>query len=200
MSTSNTPAAPAPAPGDAHGVCPWWLGPLLASPIRRFFEKPERIVGPFTAPGITVLEPGCGMGFFSIPLARLVGPAGRVVCVDLQAKMLDGLRRRARRAGVQDRIETVVAGPTDLRIDAWAGKVDLALAIHVIHELPDARAFLRQLHRALRPGGLLVVSEPKGHVTEAAFAETVALAEGVGFVRGPQTLATRRLGAVFTRF
>jgi ubiquinone/menaquinone biosynthesis C-methylase UbiE len=148
---------------------------------------------------MTVLEPGCGMGFFSVPLARLVGPSGRVVCVDLQPKMLDGLRRRARRAGVLDRIETIVAAATDLRIDAWAGRVDLALAIHVVHELPDALAFVSQLHRALRTGGTLMVSEPKGHVSETAFAATLALVERSGFGRLPRTVRTRSLAALFEK-
>jgi ubiquinone/menaquinone biosynthesis C-methylase UbiE len=200
MSVTNAPAAASePAPAVTHGVCPWWLGPILANPVRRLFEKPERILGPFVAPGMTVLEPGCGMGFFTVPLARLVGPSGRIVCVDLQPKMLEGLRRRARRAGVLDRIETIVSGGTDLRIDAWAGRVDVALAIHVVHELPDPGSFLRQLHRALRPAGTLVISEPKGHVTEAGFADTIALAERVGFTHTPRAVATRSLAAVFAR-
>jgi len=122
-----------------------------------------------------------------------------VVCVDLQPRMLDGLRRRARRAGVLDRIETIVAAAADLRLDAWAGRCDLALAIHVVHEVPDAAAFLSQLHRALRPGGTLLVSEPKGHVSDADFAGTTALVEAAGFARSPRVVATRSLGAVFSK-
>lgn len=146
-----------------------------------------------------VLEPGCGMGFFSLPLARLVGPSGRVVCVDLQEKMLNGLRRRARRAGVADRVETIVAGPTDLHVDSWAGRVDLAVAIHVVHELPDPAAFLLQLHRALRAGGTLLVSEPKGHVTDADFAATIALAERAGFERKAREVRTGSLAVVLEK-
>ncbi len=199
MSDTKTAKGSPGASSTAHGVCPWWLGPVLASPLRRLLEKPERILGPFVAPGMTVLEPGCGMGFFSLPLARLVGPSGRVVCVDLQPKMLEGLRRRARRAGLVERIETVASDSTDLRIDAWAGKADLALAIHVVHELPDPGAFLAQLRRALRVGGTLLVSEPKGHVTEAGFAATIALVEQAGFERSPRPVATRSHAAVFVR-
>ena len=83
-------------------VCPWWLGPLLANPLRRLVQDPAAILAPHVREGMTVLEPGCGMGFFSLPLARLVGPGGRVVCVDLQRKMIEGLRRRAKRAGLLD--------------------------------------------------------------------------------------------------
>ena len=49
---------------------------------------------------MTVLEPGPGMGFFTLELARIVGPEGRVVAVDVQPKMVEGLQKRARRAGL----------------------------------------------------------------------------------------------------
>jgi ubiquinone/menaquinone biosynthesis C-methylase UbiE len=197
--TDPRPALSSLQPSAPHSVCPWWLGPILANPVRRFFEKPERIVGPFVTPGMTVLEPGCGMGFFTLPLARLVGPSGRVVCVDLQPKMLDGLRRRARRAGVLERVETIVCSPTDLGIDSWAGKIDLAVAIHVVHELRDPAAFLAQLYRALRNDGTLLVSEPKGHVSPPAFEATIALAEGIGFRRSSRPVLTRSLGIVLQK-
>jgi len=71
-------------------VCPWWLGYLLASPIRRLLHNPTRILTPFVRPGMTVLEPGPGMGYFTLELARLVGTSGRVVAVDVQPKMIGG--------------------------------------------------------------------------------------------------------------
>jgi ubiquinone/menaquinone biosynthesis C-methylase UbiE len=148
---------------------------------------------------MTVLEPGCGMGYFSLPLARIVGAEGRVVCVDLQRRMIDGLRRRARNARVLDRIETAVCGSDDLGIGEWAGRIDLALVIHVLHEVPDTDRFLRQIHAALRPGGSLVIIEPKGHVTPEQFEEALTLAEAVGFSRDLQAPATKALQAVLCR-
>ena len=83
----------------SNRVCPWWLGSLLASPVRRWMQgDPVEILKPFVREGMTVLEPGPGMGFFTIPLARLVGASGRVVAVDLQPKMIAGLKRRAAKA------------------------------------------------------------------------------------------------------
>ena len=93
----------------AHRLCPWWLGYLLAHPVRRIWQEPRVILAPFVSEGMLVLEPGCGMGFFTIELARLVGPHGKVLAVDLQPRMLAGLQRRARRAGVESRIETRLA-------------------------------------------------------------------------------------------
>lgn len=82
-------------------VYPWWLGYLLVSPLRRLSQNPGKVLAPYVREGMTVLEPGRGMGFFTLELARLVGPSGRVVAVDIQPRMLAGLRRRAARAGLE---------------------------------------------------------------------------------------------------
>jgi ubiquinone/menaquinone biosynthesis C-methylase UbiE len=185
--------------GRGHAVCPWYLGYVLVNPLRKLFESPERLLRPLVRPGMTVLEPGCGMGYFSLPLARLVGPTGRVVCVDLQPKMLDGLRKRARRAGLLDRIEAVQCEPGDLRLQAWTGRVDLALAIHVVHEVPDQASFLRQIHAALRPGGSLLVREPKGHVTPEQFEVTVKAARAAGFTVAPSPIPSKGPSALLTK-
>jgi ubiquinone/menaquinone biosynthesis C-methylase UbiE len=184
--------------GCPHSVCPWYLGYLLASPMRRLFENPEKMLSPLVRPGMTVLEPGCGMGFFTLPLARLVGTGGRIVCVDLQPKMIDALKRRARKAGLSDRIEAAVCEPDDLGLSCWEGRIDLALAIHMVHELPDVPGFLGQLHRALRPGGRLLILEPKGHVRPEQLEATVAVAEALGFSRGPAPGLEHRLAVVLT--
>ena len=74
-----------------HRVCPWWVGYILASPIRKLMHNPARILAPFVRTGMTVFEPGPGMGFFTFELARLVGPTGRVSAVDVQPKMIEAL-------------------------------------------------------------------------------------------------------------
>ena len=71
----------------AHGVCPFWVGYLLLSPLRKLFESPDRILGPFVTEGMMVLEPGCGMGYFTLPLARMVGAKGKVVALEIQDKI-----------------------------------------------------------------------------------------------------------------
>jgi ubiquinone/menaquinone biosynthesis C-methylase UbiE len=163
-------------------VCPWWLGPLLASPIRRLWQHPHRILAPYVHPGMTVLEPGPGMGFFTLEIARLVGPTGRVVAVDVQPRMLDGLRRRSERAGLGARVDTRLAHADDLGIADLTGRVDLALALWVVHELPDRTRFFAQVRQALRRGGRILVVEPRGHVGEAAFAEILRTAAAAGLV------------------
>ena len=145
---------------------------------------------------MTLLEPGCGMGYFSLPMARLVGPDGRVICVDVQPRMIEGLRRRARRTGLLDRIEARVCTSGDLGLSPWSGRIDLAVAIHTIHEVGDEGAFLGQVAAALRPGGTLLILEPRGHVGREAFEATLDTAAGVGLYEKDRPAVRRKLAAV----
>lgn len=86
-----------------------------------------------------MLEPGPGMGFFTIPLARLVGASGRVMAVDLQPKMIANLKPCAAKANLLDRIDARVTSIDTLCLADLAGKVDFTLAFAVVHEFPDAR-------------------------------------------------------------
>jgi ubiquinone/menaquinone biosynthesis C-methylase UbiE len=164
-----------------HRVCPWWIGYLLASPIRRLWQDPGELLRPHVREGMTVLEPGPGMGFFTLELARLVGGSGRVVAVDIQSRMLEGIRRRAARAGVLDRVEARLATPDSMGVSDLAGKVDFTLAFAMVHELPDAAAFFREVAQASKPGARLLFVEPKGHVTPSAFQGELDLALAAGF-------------------
>jgi ubiquinone/menaquinone biosynthesis C-methylase UbiE len=160
-------------------VCPWWIGYLLVSPIRRWMQNPDEIIAPYVMPGMTVLEPGPGMGFFTLPLARRVG-SGRVVAVDIQPKMLEALRRRATKRGLIQRIDIRLATPNSLGIDDLKGSVDFVLAAAVVHEMPSAEAFFRQAALALAPGGRLLFAEAAGHVDDAKFGEELAAAFRAG--------------------
>jgi len=164
----------------AEQVCPWWRGYLLASPIRRWMLNPEKMLAPYVKEGMTVLEPGPGMGFFTLPLARMAGAAGRVVAVDIQAEMLKSLRRRAVKAGLSERIETRLAQPETLELGDLKGAVDFVLAFAMVHEMPSAEVFFSEVADALKPGGLLLLAEPQGHVKLAAFERELTAAHTAG--------------------
>jgi ubiquinone/menaquinone biosynthesis C-methylase UbiE len=129
---------------------------------------------------MTVLEPGPGMGFFTLELARLVGPSGRVIAVDIQSQMIAGLLRRARKAGLIDRIDARVVLPTSMGLEDKAGAVDFAFVFAVLHEMPSAGPFFAEAARALKPGATLLLAEPAGHVDDAEFAEELAAAARAG--------------------
>lgn len=170
MSTQQTSGSTPPVEPAAPHRCPLWMHWLLASPLRRLVESPEALLGPYVAPGMTVLEPGCGSGYFTLPLARMVGPGGRVLCVDVEPVPIERLLKRAERAGLSARIAASVCSPTELGLDDRAGQVDLVAVIHAMHELGDLPGFLRQVVSLLKPSGRMLVVEPKGHVTAARFA------------------------------
>ncbi len=184
----------------AERVCPWWLGYWLASPIRKWIsEDPEKLLGPYVRAGMTVLEPGPGMGFFTLPMGRMVGTAGRVVAVDLQPKMLAELERRARKSGLGDRIEVRQAEPSRLLIDDLKDKVDFALAFAVVHEMPSAEAFFAETAAALKPGAMLFFAEPSGHVNAGKFQAELDAARKAGLevagepeVRGSHAAVLRK--------
>jgi SAM-dependent methyltransferase len=174
---------PAAAPLRPHRVCPWWLGYLLASPLRKLACRPAELLAPYVRPGMTVLEPGPGMGFFTLDLARLAGAAGRVIAVDIQPRMLDRLRRRAAQAGLLGRLDVRLAEPGSLGLADLAGAVDFTLAFAMVHEMPDAAAFFREVAQASKPGARLLVAEPSGHVTPPQFEAEMQLAADAGFTR-----------------
>jgi 2-polyprenyl-3-methyl-5-hydroxy-6-metoxy-1,4-benzoquinol methylase len=167
------------------------MGYLLASPLRKLFENPGKILAPHVRSGMRVLDAGCAMGFFSLPLARLVGPDGKVVCVDVQERMIATLMKRARRKGLSGILDARVCEPGRLGIEDLSGKVDLVLAFHVVHETDDPAGFLAECFAVLRPGGRMLLAEPAGHVSAAAFDRTVADATAAGFTVLDQPLFRR---------
>lgn len=164
-----------------HRVCPLWIGYLLLLPVRKIWQNPEKILSAYVKENMTVLDIGSAMGYFSIPLARMAGAPGKVICVDMQEKMLRALRKRAIRAGVSDRIETHLCGQNSLQLDKFAGSVDFALAFAVVHEVPDSSKLFREIAAALKPGARLLLAEPRGHVKDKDFADTLCAATQGGF-------------------
>lgn len=165
----------------AERVCPWWLGYFHLGPIRKIFQNPRKILSPFVKTGMRVLEPGCGMGFFTLEAARLAGPEGRVYAVDLQPRMIGALERRARRAKLIDTVEARVCPAETMDVGDLGGTIDLAFAFYLVHEVPDAERFFREIRQALRPGGRCIVLEPAGRVKAEAFEETLDAARRAGF-------------------
>jgi SAM-dependent methyltransferase len=183
----------------AHRVCPWWIGYFLASPIRRWMMNPEELLKAYVRPGMTVLEPGPGMGFFTLPIAKMVGYKGRVVAVDLQPRMIARLKRRAEKAGVLERIDARISSAGSLGAGDLEGLVDFTLAFAMVHELPDGHPFFTEIAKASKAGASLLVAEPKGHVKKDDFEKDLARAQQAGFTVVDRPMIKRSLAALLRK-
>lgn len=158
-------------------VCPWWLAWTFDNPLRRYFQDPEKIAGPYVQKGMTVADIGCGMGYFSIAMAKMAGETGTVIAVDLQQKMLDLMQRRAEKAGVIPRIRPLLATGDDIGIKE---PVDFVLAFWMVHEVRDIPRFFAQVSAVLKKTGKVLIAEPKMHVSRREFQATLEHARKAG--------------------
>ncbi|MGE5489229.1 MAG: class I SAM-dependent methyltransferase [bacterium] len=165
-----------------HRLCPWWLGYLLASPVRRLWHDPGKILSPYVREGMVVIEPGPGMGFFTLELLRRVGPSGRVVAVELQPRMLKVLRRRALDAGLYERLDSRQAEEHSLNLSDLESAADFALVFAVAHEVADAGRFFSELSHALKPNARALLVEPRPPVGPDEFEEELRYAAAAGLV------------------
>lgn len=159
-------------------LCHWWYAYSFDNALRKLIHDPRALLGRYIREGMTVVDVGCGMGHFSIGMARLVGETGSVIAADLQQKMLDVLEKRAIKAGVEDRIRLHQCNKDGIGLDARA---DFALAFYMVHEVPDAGRLFQDLHGILTPKGKLLVAEPKMHVSRSRFADCLESARHAGF-------------------
>jgi ubiquinone/menaquinone biosynthesis C-methylase UbiE len=165
----------------AGHVCPWWLGYFHLGPIRRWLQNPEKILSPYVKPGMKVIDIGPGMGFFTLEMAKYVGPGGKVVAIDLQPKMISVLERRVKRAGLSKQIDARVCDAESLGADDLAGSVDFAFAFYVVHEIPDVPGFMKQVHALLAPMGRFLMVEPVNHLSSEDFERNITTALDLGF-------------------
>ena len=182
-----------------HRVCPWWLGYWLVCPVRRWWQDPGPIVAPYAREGMTVLEPGPGMGYFTLELARRVGPSGRVVCVDVQQQMLDRLKRRAAKAGLLDRLDVRRAPTQAMGLGDLGGSVDFTLAFAVVHEFPNTSKFFAEVAAASKPGALALLAEPFPHVKREVFESELHAAADSGLDVDSRPKVSRSLAAVLRK-
>ena len=164
-------------PQSGVHTCPWWVGYWFDNPVRGWVHKPENVFRGLVRPGDAVADIGCGGGHFSLGLAQIVGAEGRVMAVDLQEKMLDRVRRRAVRRGLDEVIELRQCGERELGLDP---ELDFALAFWMVHEVSGQDRFFAEVRSALKPSGHFFVAEPRGHVTAAAFEKMIVAAEEAG--------------------
>jgi len=159
-------------------VCPAEFAGMLDNSIRRLFQNPRRLMEPYISKGMSVLDLGCGPGFFSIEIARIVSDSGKVIAADLQEGMLEKVNRKIKGTDLEKRIELHKCQVDKIGISE---KVDFVLAFWMIHEVPDQYNLFRELESILKPPGKIFIIEPKFHVSDKSFGEMIKIAENSGF-------------------
>jgi ubiquinone/menaquinone biosynthesis C-methylase UbiE len=171
---------------ERNRVCPVELANSLDSKIRRWLQNPRKILASYIIEGMTILDIGCGPGFFSIEMAKMVGKSGKVVSADLQEGMLQKLGNKIRGTELEERIKLVKCDKGKINISE---RVDFILAFYMVHEVPDKDSFFKELKNILNENGQFLIVEPKlFHVSQKEFELTTKLAENNGFkiYQGPK--------------
>ena len=162
-------------------TCPVWLGYGLNANIRKIIHNPNQMLGKFIEPGMTVADIGTGMGYMTLPMAEMVGNQGKVIAVDIQEKMLSKVKGIAQRRQLEDRIDMVLSKQENLMLENYHESIDFALMFMMVHEVRNKKQLFGDIGKALKPGGLLMISEPIFHVREENFKETIDVALSIGF-------------------
>lgn len=171
---------------ERNRVCPVELANSLDNRIRRWLQDPQKILSPYVKEGMKVLDIGCGPGFFSVELAKMVGPGGKVYAADLQEGMLQKVRTKISGTTLEGIISLVKCERDNFNVPE---RVDFILAFYMVHEVPDKDKFFETLKNILKETGELLIVEPKlFHVSQKEFELTIGKAESAGFkaAKGPK--------------
>jgi len=179
-------------------VCPWQASSILTSSIRKVLHDPQRILSPHLAEGMVTMDIGCGIGFFTIPMAGIVGKSGDVIAVDMQVEMLEGLKKYADKAGTTN-ITRHKCAQDSLCVEKWNGTIEFALVFFMLHEVPDTERLIKELYDVLSEKGKLLFVEPVLHVCKATFQNSVDMITKSGFkaVGAPEISMSRTV--LFTK-
>ena len=173
---------------ERNRVCPVERAHSLDNTLRRWLQNPQKILAPYMKEGMTVLDVGCGPGFFSMEIAKMVGRRGKVISADLQEGMLQKLRDKIKGTEFEERMKLVHCDKDKINVQE---RVDFILAFYMVHEIIDKNSFFKELKNILNEKGQFLIVEPKlFHVSQKEFEGTIKLAENNGFsiFEGPKLL------------
>ena len=159
-------------------VCPVAISGSLDNSLRKLLQNPQKILQPYIGKGMTVLDLGCGPGFFSIEIAKMLAGSGKVIAADLQEGMLEKVYKKIKGTELSQMVEIHICQEDKIGVTE---KVDLVLAFWVIHEVPDQDRLFKELKLILKPGGKIYIIEPKFHVSEKSFEEMITRIRNIGF-------------------
>lgn len=159
-------------------VCPTEFACSLDNLLRKAVHNPRKILEPYISKNMTVLDLGCGPGYFITALARLVGEEGRIIAADLQQGMLEKVIRKIRGTDLEIRVKIHKCQDDKIGV---SDKVDFVLAFWMVHEVPDQQKLFGELRSILNPNGRIWIIEPKIHVRKRSFKKMITYCESAGF-------------------
>jgi ubiquinone/menaquinone biosynthesis C-methylase UbiE len=159
-------------------TCPVELAGGLDNSVRRLLQNPQKLLKPFISKGMTVLDLGCGPGFFSIEIARMVLDSGKVIAADLQEGMLEKVSNKIKGTELEHRIEIHKCEDTKVGVTE---NVDFVLAFYMIHEVTNQELLFGELKSILKPDGKIYIIEPKFHVSKKSFEVMINRIKDIGF-------------------
>ncbi len=170
--------------------CPPWTCFTFDNYFRKLIHNPNKILSPYINKGDTVLDIGPGKGIFTIPMAQMVGEAGIVHAFDIQSGMLCGIKHRAKKHNLSNRIILHLVKPDNLLYNV---KAQFALAFWMLHEVPQVKKTICQINKMLSSGGLLLVVEPLLHVSRKTYLhnENIILQSGFSVLDRPDIALSR---------
>ena len=175
---------------DKNRVCPVELAGSLDTKFRRWLQNPNKILSPHIKEGMRVLDMGCGPGFFTIEIAKMVGDNGKVFAADLQEGMLQIVKNKIAGTELEKRITLVKCEKDKTNVTE---KVDFVLCFYMVHEVPGKEDFFKELKNVLDAGGQILIIEPAFHVSKKDFGLTLNIARSIGLKTnaGPKTFMNR---------
>jgi ubiquinone/menaquinone biosynthesis C-methylase UbiE len=159
-------------------VCPVENAGSLDNVVRKWIQNPEKILLPYIQPGMSVMDFGCGPGFFTMTMAKMVEKGGKVFAVDLQEGMLQKVKEKIQSTELEDRIKLHQCKESGIGVSEL---FDFVLAFYVVHEVPNQEAFFYELKSLVKPGGTVLIVEPPFHVSKKAFQKCLQKAREAGF-------------------
>jgi ubiquinone/menaquinone biosynthesis C-methylase UbiE len=147
-------------------VCSFKIAGGLDSKIRRFLQNPQKILKPYIKEGMTVLDIGCGVGFFTIEIAKMLGPSGKVFAADLQDGMLKILEKKIKGTYLE---QNIILHKCEEKKIGLNEQVDFVFAFYFVHEVPDRDVLFKEIYTILKPGGTMLIVEPPFHVSRKGF-------------------------------
>ena len=127
---------------------------------------------------MTVLDLGCGPGFFSVEIARMLYNSGKVIAADLQEGILNIVRNKLKGTELEQKVILHKCNEENIGITE---KVDFILAFYMIHEVPDQHKLFRELKSIIKPKGQIFIIEPKFHVSKKSFSSMAERIVSLGF-------------------